>query len=191
MRARRLTCAAAAAAALALVPAAAAGALPGTSTTKDRAAWRAILHWPASCERDWREAGAPGTAGVDVRRTASELRLVMVACSLGAYQGTSMLYLVDARARPTGPLGLRIYEDPGTGKLRLATRTRTLGVMSFTRSSGLLEVFDKFRGLGDCGIYSTFRLRGRRFVPLVARAKKACDGKGPYDPRRWPRLPID
>jgi Protein of unknown function (DUF1176) len=168
--------------------AAAAGGLPGTKTATDRVAWRALLHWPRSCESDW-QIGHPDTAGV-VSWKAGARKLVAVDCILGAYQGTQMLYLVDAAKKVTGPLRLHLYVDPGTRKPKPTYRMRVLGVATFTPATGRLVIFDRFRGIGDCGVYSTFRLAGARFVPVEVRAKLACDGKGGGDPSRWPKLPV-
>lgn len=167
-----------------------ADSLPGTKTAKDRADWRAILHWPTGCEKDWHLAGNTSAAGIVLHASAGGRRLVEVSCYLGAYQGTAMLYLVRPAFRPAGPLTLQIYVDPGSGVPTARTTTRLLGVLSFTPRTGQLVVFDKARGIGDCGIYSVFKLTGNRFVPTVARAKTKCDGKPPFDPRRWPKLPL-
>jgi hypothetical protein len=51
-------------------------------------------------------------------------------------------------------------------------------------------VFDKIRGIGDCGFYSVFKLTSDRFVPTEARAKTKCDGKGGGGPEHWPKLPL-
>ncbi len=163
----------------------AAAPLPGTKTAKDRAAWRALLHWPASCERDW-QAGHPPASGVSVWRLRSGT-LVSVTCILGAYQGTQRLWLVDSSRHLTA-FAFHVYEDPGSGK---PTPTRTpeiLGVLNVAPASGRLTLFDKARGIGDCGIYSTFSLRAGGFVPVETRAKTACDGKSGGGPTRWPKL---
>ena len=57
-------------------------------------------------------------------------------------------------------------------------------------AAGKLDLFDRARGIGDCGIYSVFRFNGSRFVPVVARAKAACDGESGGGPTRWPKLPL-
>ena len=59
---------------------------------------------------------------------------------------------------------------------------------NFNPKTKRLIVFDKGRGLGDCGFFSVFRLAGDRFIPVEARAKLTCNGKG-ADPTRWPKLP--
>jgi hypothetical protein len=178
----------AAAAAVACSATARAGAFPGAETRADRAAWRSLLHWPTRCERSWKQAGAPG-AGIAAWPTAARARLVAVECFPGAYQGVWMLYLVGARREADGPLRLHIYADEGNGMPTARTTTSILGNLSYDRRSARLTVFDRARGAGDCGIYSVFRLRAGAFAPVATRAKTACDGKPPFDPRRWPRLP--
>ncbi len=163
--------------------------LPGTKTKADRDAWRAMLDWPSSCERDWRTTGMPG-AGLRAWKTSDGRRLVEVSCYFGAYQGVVMLYLVDLDRRVTGPLALRGYQDPGSGKLRPAKLTKILGYLVFAPKTGILTVFEKFRGLADCGLFSTFRLDGDAFTTVSVRAKTACNGKPPFDPTRWPKLPL-
>jgi hypothetical protein len=173
---------------LMLAGGAAAASLPGASTTHDRAAWRAILHWPSSCEQGWKATASPG-AGMQVMKANGDRTLAAVECYPGAYQGDAMLYIASPSAKPVGPLELQAYEDPGNGHPKLTTATSILGILDFTRATGTLTVFDKFRGLGDCGILSTYRLEGSRLVLTEARAKTACDGKAPFSPERWPRLP--
>ena len=166
-----------------------AGPLPGVKTRADRAAWRSLLRWPASWEHSWRQTGVPG-AGIEKWPVRGGVHVVAVECFEGPYQGVSIVYLVRSRARVTGPLRFRIYADAGNGVPTARTRTGVAGVLTFHPRSGRLTVLDKARGLGDCGIYSVFRLGKKSFVPVEARAKTACDGKPPFDPGRWPKLPL-
>jgi hypothetical protein len=166
--------------------AAAAGPFPGTKTAKDRAAWRGILHWPASCEKEW-QTTSPDFAGVSTW-AAGTRKLVMVDCFLGAYQGTQMIYLVDSAKHAVGPARLHIYIDTGNGKPTLRYQTQILGVANFNPKTKRLTVFDKARGVGDCGFFSVYKLVGNTFVPVEARAKTKCDGKG-ANPATWPKLP--
>ena len=168
--------------------AAASGPLPGTKTKKDRAAWRALLHWPKACEETWQDTDFG--SGINPWTLPGGRRLVEVTCFRGAYQGVAMYYLVSAAHKVTGPLVLRTYIDPGSGRLKASGETRILGLATFTPKTGVLTVFDKFRGPGDCGVYTAAKLTGSRFVTTEVRAKTACDGKPPYDPTRWPKLPL-
>jgi hypothetical protein len=166
-----------------------ADALPGVKTAHDRAAWRLILSWPSGCEQSWRLTHAIG-AGVDLESAGSSGQLVTVSCYLGAYQGDAVLYLITPSDKAIGPLVLQIYRDPGNGHPRLTRQTEILGILGFSHATGTLAVFDEFRGLGDCGIYSRYRLDGNHFLLIEARAKTACDGKPPFAPQSWPKLPI-
>jgi hypothetical protein len=167
----------------------AATSLPGTKTEKDRAAWRAIVKWPKSCETSWKTGHLP-ISGIQTWKAPDGRTLVGVTCFEGAYQGSTMLYLVDAAKKSGGPQRLHIYEDPGSGKPTLMRDTTILGDLSYEPAHARLTVFDKFRGPADCGIYSTFRLTGGVFVPTTVHAKTACNGKPPYDPQKWPRLHV-
>jgi Protein of unknown function (DUF1176) len=145
-------------------------------------------HWPASCEQSWRRSGALD-AGIQKWHAPGGARLVAVQCFQGAYQALSIIYLVGVRRTVTGPMRFRIYIDTGNGP-EPRTKTAILGVLSFRPKSGRLTVFDKARGIADCGIYSVFRLHGHSFVPVEARAKTPCDNKPPFAPTRWPKLPL-
>jgi Protein of unknown function (DUF1176) len=174
---------------VASIPAAArGGTLPGTKSRADRAAWRAILHWPASCEQTWIQVGYG--SGVNVWPVADGRRLVEVSCYLGAYQGTEMLYLTTASRHAVGPLRLLTVLDAGAKEPKTAPEAQILGIISFAAKPGRLSVFAKFRGLGDCGTYSTYRLAGDGFRTIAIRAKPNCDGKPPYNPARWPKLSL-
>ncbi len=162
--------------------------LPGTKTKADRAAWRKILHWPAQCETDW-NTGSFGS-GIAVWRTPTPKLFVQVTCYVAAYQATFHLYLVDANRHATGPLALTTYIDPGSGKPKVTHDTLILGSAGFDPKTGIFTVEDKGRGLGDCGIYTVAKLTGDRLVTTEVRARLKCDGKPPYDPTRWPKLPI-
>ena len=94
-----------------------------------------------------------------------------------------------AHSPDTTALSFHIYHDPGSGIPTPIREKEILGVPLFTPRTGRLTVFDKARGVGDCGIYSTFRRSGARFIPVETNAKTRCDGKPPYDPQRWPKLP--
>ncbi len=177
------------AAALLLASGAFAAALPGVTTARDRAAWRALLQWPATCESGWKATATPG-AGIELMPAGGGRDLVAVECYPGAYQSDALLYLASPSAKPVGPLRLQVYEDPGNGHPKLTASTTILGILDFTRATGTLTVFDKARGLGDCGIFATYHLQGSHLVLTAARAKTACDGKPPFSPQKWPKLPV-
>ena len=164
----------------------AAGTLPGTTTKADRAAWKKLLHWPASCDASWR--GEPGAGIAGVWPIGSGSHLVAVDCSLFAYQGTSMIFVLDSTGRPLGPLIFHIYVDPGTGKPTPTKTTAPLGQIEYAPATGILSVTDLASGSGVCGIYSTFKFLGAQLVPVAVRARETCTTA--VTKTRWPKLPL-
>ena len=175
--------------ALALAGASLAASLPGTKTAHDRAAWRALLHWPTGCENGWRATGTSGS-GIDTTSAGASGRLLSVQCFPGAYQGDAMFYLVKSATQTTGPLQFQIYEDPGNGHPQLRKTTNILGVVDFALETGTLTVFDKYAGPGQCGIYSKYHLDVDHFVLTEARARSNCSMASPGAPQTWPKLPV-
>jgi hypothetical protein len=173
---------------LVISTATAASPFPGTKTTADRTEWRKLLHWPSACENDWRRGREP-YSGIVLQPTATVRWFVQAVCIQGAYQSTQLLYLVDRGLHAVGPISLHTYRDPGNGNPKLVRERYILGTLEFNPRTGRLVVFDKFRGIGDCGIYSVFQLKKTYFIPRAIRAKLNCNGKPPFDPKRWPSLP--
>jgi hypothetical protein len=51
---------------------------------------------------------------------------------------------------------------------------------------GVLTVWAKYRGMGDCGVFGRYRLSPEGETHLVElRTKTSCDGQG-TDPKAWP-----
>ena len=177
--------------------------LPG-SLTKDRPAWRALLRWPASCDQGGKVSpwmGWEGNGGISVLGPfPSGVRLVQVACHGGAYRAYYLLYLVDPHRKVTGPLVLPLYMErssllglPGRRhgrRLDKPTLVRQAKVRGNVEVKPLLEMLEIVSSAGNCGFYSTFRLSGKRFVPVEARGKLECDDQPPIDPREWSKLPL-
>jgi uncharacterized protein DUF1176 len=188
----RAAIAVALAAAATLAPAAAAAPRVANAGLRasDRAAWRAALGWSSACEAPYRTTFPDGgpNAGLAFWPLGGRRLLVQVHCASGAYQGISTLYLVDRSRTPARARGLTltVYEAPGDALRRVRARLVN-GTIDVEPATGRLQLFTKFRGLGDCGVLASYALRGGRVVPVEVRAKLACDGRPPYDPARWPR----
>jgi hypothetical protein len=178
-----------AAAVVALCCCLAAGARPAESrASPTRAAWRALVHWPATWESDWRESRLSGS-GVTAFPAGTQ-RLVVVDCYFGAYQGTQILYLLGRDSKVVGPLPLRTYDILAGGGLRPVTVTVLLGLFSYDAKTRRLTLFDELRGLGDCGLYSSFRLAGSALVPVSVRAHTVCGEGRSLAPSQWPRVAL-
>jgi len=92
--------------------------------------------------------------------------LVEVACARGAYQGSQIYYYVDEdpRARRIEPIRFRTFEVPGADAADIVAREdiELWGSPEFRAKTAELVVFNKFRGLGDCGSLSIYKLDGAR-----------------------------
>lgn len=185
-RARALAAGAALAAAAAVAPAV---GLPTTNLTAvNRAAWRAEVKWPRACEADFRATGFG--AGLRLRPLRPRVTLVAVTCAMGAYQGTTYFAIRDT----TGPrpavraLLFRQYGERANGRVTWARTSTPLGIDTLDARRSRLTILAKSRGLGDCGVLTTYDIAARPVRVVAARAKLRCDGKPPFDPRNWPAV---
>ncbi len=139
-----------------------------------RHSWRALLDWSDSCEEGF-DRFDPRWSGVQVYPLPAKF-VVEVACARGAYQGSQIYYYIDEdpRARRIEPIRFRDLRGTGRGcePYHREGRHRTVGIPAE------LIVFNKFRGLGDCGSLSTYKLDGGRARLQSFKLKAVCDGKG-------------
>jgi Protein of unknown function (DUF1176) len=111
-------------------------------------------------------------------RVANGKYIVQVMCMLGAYQGGYEYYLLTETGGKTQskPLNLlKVWEDGGK-KMRLEDNTLG-GLPTYNAANRELTVFNKARGLGDCGTFGRYKFENDRFVAQEIRAKSECDGK--------------
>ncbi|MBV8202605.1 MAG: DUF1176 domain-containing protein [Acidobacteria bacterium] len=160
-------------------------------TLADRATFRRVLGWSDECEQGF-DATDSGYSGVEVETLAPGRYLVGVVCARGAYQGSRVYFYYDATGQPAAarPLVFETRESPDEGSLVRTTTRELWGLPTFDRQARRLQVLNKFRGPGDCGILATYDFVAG--VPRLAelRAKPVCDGKGAEEPERWPPVPL-
>ncbi|MGH8615958.1 MAG: DUF1176 domain-containing protein [Gammaproteobacteria bacterium] len=154
---------------------------------RSRQSWRAVLDWPDSCEQGF-DRFDPGWNGVQLY-TLRTTFLVEVTCTRGAYQGSQIYYHVDQdpRARRIQPIRFRTFEVPSADAADVIAREdiELWGSPEFRAETGELVVFNKFRGLGDCGSLSTYKLDGARARLQSFKLKAHCDGEGANKPESW------
>lgn len=138
----------------------------GKPLTKDQAAalvkaMRAELNRrePDSCEE--MSDGSDGAFALD-----DSTRLVVVACSRGAYNVSSQFWLVPgrdvARAKPAEFEGNR--DKPGNELVNA----------DFDPKTGRVMFYAKGRGIGDCGASGSYGWNGTRFAVLQRSAMDTC-----------------
>lgn len=130
----------------------------------------AMKHPGESCDDDIESLGVEP----QVFRLGTDVLLWQTACSRGAYNIIYDLTLTDERGR----LGRgAVVAYPG------GERTSQLMNVEFDAGSQTLTNFDKGRGLGDCGAFSSWVWTGRAFALKSSDLMPACRGV-PLDD--WP-----
>ena len=103
-------------------------------------------------------------------------------CSMGAYNVSYVVWLVNARARRVlRPVSFPVWQR---GRLRQLEE-----VMSpvYDPARRELRAFLRGRGLGDCGEKWRWRWNGRQFTLVEQLAKDNCDGRESGWRRTYPR----
>lgn len=140
--------------------------------------------WDSECEDDQRASGAP--PGLLRDRLKDGSWLLQLPCGQGAYQGSFwavQLWREAGRAQaavlvwpvPTAPQQLR--------------DARVLSGELAVRASGRVELLNRFRGIGDCGTRSEYRVRqGRVHILMIAGVFQCPDTAAAAGPGTWPVL---
>ena len=156
--------------------------------SQDREAWRKLLQWPDDCEQAFAYPDK-SFSGLAFYPIAKQQTIVQVICTLGAYQGYQLYYLLDADQGPN-PQPL-VFETREAQQQNAWTKMQTQelwGLPSFDKKTKTLKILNKFRGLGDCGVLATYQFINAKPILTALRGKSACDGKGADKPERWPRI---
>ena len=130
------------------------------------------------CELDWDFVVGPETFKVD-----EKTQLILVPCISGAYQTSSVGYLVTNEDQIKSVVVLAFDELSQT-----VQPTFDMTNASFDEETKSLTTFAKGRGLGDCGQSSVTLIKkdkwsGIQVITTEVRAKINCDGEVDTD---WP-----
>ena len=110
--------------------------------------------------------------------------LLQIQCGTGAYNATYIYVLYDESRRPVHAefLWFPVY------RMRDGVPVKEIAPYVFGRSfnpgTRELVALAKYRGMGDCGEFSRYVLRGNQLVLTEFRAKTECDGRDIYQLRR-------
>ncbi len=155
------------------------------SPTEQRQAWQRRLDWPTKhCplnppfEQD---------AGVTAHPFGDDGSLVEVTCTLGAYQGDSLLYLLDRDGKARA-LRFRQFHSPDKGQLRPYTDTLLTGIVQVTPERQSIKVWRKYRGIGDCGQLLRYRVSHGQAELIELRVRDCADEPAFTPPEQWPRV---
>jgi hypothetical protein len=161
-------------------------------TYEDRKAWREILKWPDDCEQGF-DYPDKSYGGVEFYQLAEKQYLVQVTCTGGAYQGSQVYYFYDETSQQPAAklLNFEAREAQDEKSLTKTQATELWGQPTFDEKTKQLKVFNRFRGVGDCGILATYGFANGEPELKELRAKINCDGKGAGDPEKWTRIPLN
>ena len=117
---------------------------------------------------------------IRVQRLGGDEAVVTAMCLFGAYQGGHLLVHVEGdRAAVMTSLG-----DPGASDVR----TPTLAEISSVSADRTVTTFAKARGLGDCGVFTRYRVgAGADLQTLEVRSRECSDDvPDEFAPETWP-----
>lgn len=118
-------------------------------------------------------------ADADAYPLSTTQALVFIPCFMGAYQGTSLAFIVPRQAdQPPSPLQ---PPSPFGGTYSVAELTDP----DFDPSTATLTTLVKGRGLTDCGFSAQWIWENDQFVLSSAATQDLCGGSQPGD---WPTL---
>ncbi len=142
----------------------------------DRAAWRAALSWPASCEEAFESSRAGEDGGLAVHDLAPRVVIVEVLCAGGAYQPSHVYYRYDEQSvSPTATL--LEFQVPMSGdgsSIETVVETEVWGESWFSPDAYEMSLLTLSRQLGDCGIWTRYSLSGSQPVLTSAAARLPC-----------------
>jgi hypothetical protein len=104
---------------------------------------------------------------------------VFISCAMGAYQGSSLVFVVPRSGGAAVPFKGALPFDRDDGGTFQMTEP------DFAPKTGTLSTFGKGRGLADCGLSASWIWDGSRFQLSEAAFQGACGGSSPGD---WPVL---
>lgn len=161
-------------------------------TSGDRQRWRNIIHWSSDCEEAFNSTMPADSTGIKFYSLAKQRYLVQITCTLGAYQGYQEYAYLDQSNKPTTVrhLVFQTIEVPANGHIINQHTEQLWGLAEFDSQKKRLSLFNRFRGMGDCGFLASYAFVNGSPELVEIRAKLSCDGHGPYDPNQWKLLEI-
>ncbi|WP_374243825.1 hypothetical protein [Zoogloea sp.] len=159
------------------------GADPSAAT--ERADWLARLQWSAE---DCPQASPdPERSGVVELPAARGRAYVQILCERWAYQGTSLIY----RRTPDGGalLSFPQFESEAPGqRTRYVSPVLTGSLLGVDPDGQTLRVLRKYRGIGDCGQYLVYQVRGGQVSLKTLRVRECTETPRAFfpPPNQWP-----
>jgi len=119
--------------------------------------------------------------------------LVQVGCFLAAYQANYEFFTytpTDADTDSGGeftPLTLTVFNQTESGDISQAEVRNVAGLSTYSPATRSLNIFTKYRGIGDCGTLADYQLKDGKFELVKYQAKFDCDGNY-VEPEEYPQI---
>lgn len=168
---------------------------------KDRRVWRNILNWPQECEDAFNFTsldltGNTNWGNIDFYPLSLDTYIVEVNCTFGWYQGYSYHFLLNEQNDSSLPvsklLTLKTYDKNAKQQIDLVDPETKLpqvwGLSDFDSKNKILSILNKWRGIGDCGEYTTYAFQNENLVLKEYRMRNCEDPntETDTDPANWP-----
>ena len=167
---------------------------------EDRAAWRAVLDWPASCEEAFESSHAGQDGGLVIQALVPHVSLVEVLCAAGTYQPSHVYVRYDEQAETPSAtlLEFPVFLSADEATPETSLETEIWGESSLSSDGRTLSVLAFSRQMADCGVWSRYAIDAGRPRLVAAAAKLPCPGTpGPPAespdgdaPEGWRPLPV-
>jgi hypothetical protein len=143
---------------------------------EDRAAWRAALDWPASCEEAFESSRAGLDGGLVIRALAPHVSLVEVLCAAGTYQPSHVYVKYDEQgASPISTLlEFPVFLSADETAPQASLETEIWGESSLSSDGRTLSVLAFSRQMADCGVWSRYAIDATRPRLVAAAAQLPC-----------------
>jgi hypothetical protein len=142
----------------------------------DRAAWRAALDWPASCEQAFEASRAGQDGGLVIHALAPGVSLVEVLCAAGAYQPSHVYFRYDEQVTPpiATLLEFPVFLSADETTPEVSLETEIWGESTLSSDGRSLSVLTFSRQMADCGVWSRYAIDTGQPRLLAATAQLPC-----------------
>jgi hypothetical protein len=105
---------------------------------------------------------------------SNQLFFAAVPVGCGAYQCNYLPYKIDLKEKKIIPLTIETCEN---GTIISSKESTFLGVINFSKFDKKVSVFQKGRGVGDCGMIGEYKIKDNQMKLIRWYEKENCDGK--------------
>ena len=159
------------------------------TAAEQRLQWKNKLGW--SDPRCMSYETFEENTGIEQYPLDKRISLVVVTCSLGTYQGDSLLYLLK-KGKKAQLLKFQQFQSLDIGELDPYKDTLLTGIVQLEPKgkASLIKVWRKYRGIGDCGQLLRYSIESGQARLIELRVKNCEDEIKHVPPEQWPEVKL-